>query len=162
YMALHAFSNVVRAQSFRLPIVFVFTPDEEVGSPTSRSLIETEARQARYVAVTEPAREGGKIVTARKGVGRDEMTATGVPAHSGSGHALGRSAINEMARQILAIESLTDYARGVTTTVGMISGGTAPNVIAQRCHITIDLRVADAATGRELEARTLQPEPVDS
>jgi glutamate carboxypeptidase len=58
-----------------------------------------------------------------------------------------------MARQVLAIEAMTDYARGVTTTVGMISGGTAPNVIPEHCRITADLRVRDAAAGREFEAK---------
>lgn len=161
YLAMHAFSQVVRAQSFRLPIVFVFTPDEEVGSPTSRALIEAQARQARYVLVTEPAREGGRIVTARKGVGRFEVSATGVPAHAGSAHRLGHSAINEMARQILTIEGLVDYERGITTTVGMISGGTAVNVIPQHCRISVDLRVCDAASGNELEARIRNLQPVD-
>src|SRR5205823_10434082 len=113
YLAFAAFRSVVRACTSRLPIVFLFTPDEEVGSPTSRDLIEAEARRARYVLVTEPARDGGKIVTARKGVGRYEVHATGVPAHSGGAHRHGHSAIREMARQILAIEQMTDYERGV-------------------------------------------------
>src|SRR5207302_829057 len=77
---------VARANTARLPITFLFTPDEEVGSPYSRERIEQEARGARYVLVTEPARDGGKVVTSRKGVGRFEATATGVPAHSGSRH----------------------------------------------------------------------------
>jgi glutamate carboxypeptidase len=111
--------------------------------------------------VTEPARDGGKIVTARKGVGRFEVTATGVPAHSGGAHRKGRSAIKEMAHQVLAIEAMTDYARGVTTTIGMISGGTAANVIPQHCHISVDLRVRDEAAGRELEARILGLKSVD-
>ena len=111
--------------------------------------------------VTEPARDGGRIVTARKGVGRFEMMATGVPAHSGARHQDGRSAIREIARQVLAIEGMTDYARGVTTTVGMIAGGTAPNVIPQHCHISIDLRVRDAAAGEEFEEKILWLEPLD-
>src|SRR5256885_1825233 len=138
--------HLIEAEA-KLPVTFVFTPDEEVGSPTSRHLIEAEAKRARYVLVTEPARDGGKIVTARKGVGRFEVKTIGVPAHSGARHQDGRSAIKEMARQILAVEDMTDYARGVTTTVGTISGGTAPNVIPQHCHITIDLRVCDEAAG---------------
>src|SRR5438477_651968 len=97
----------------------------ETESPTSdkvavNRMIEAEAKKARYVLVTEPARDGGRIVTARKGVGRFEMKATGVPAHSGARHQDGHSAIKEIARQILAIEAMTDYARGVTTTVGVI------------------------------------------
>jgi len=66
-----------------------------------------------------------------------------------------------MARQVLAIEGLTDYARGVTTTVGMISGGTAPNVIPQHCRISADLRVRDEAAGREFEAKILGLAPFD-
>jgi glutamate carboxypeptidase len=161
YLAFDALRAVARAGSARLPIVYLFTPDEEVGSPISREVIEAEARRARYVLVTEPARDGGKIVTSRKGVGRFEVRATGVPAHSGGSHRKGRSAIKEMAHQILAIEGMTDYTRGVTTTVGMISGGTAANVIPQHCHISVDLRVRDAATGREFEERILGLKSVD-
>jgi len=162
YLAFDAFRAVARAGSARLPIVYLFTPDEEVGSPISREVIEAEARQARYVLVTEPARDGGKVVTSRKGVGRFEMTATGKPAHSGGSHRKGRSAIKEMAHQILAVEAMTDYTRGVTTTIGMISGGTAANVIPQHCRISVDLRVRDAATGREFEQRILGLKPVDA
>jgi glutamate carboxypeptidase len=161
YLAFDAFRAVARAGSSRLPVVYLFTPDEEVGSPISREVIEAEARRARYVLVTEPARDGGKIVTSRKGVGRFEVRTTGVPAHSGGSHRKGRSAIKEMAHQILAIEAMTDYTRGVTTTVGMMSGGTAPNVIPQHGHITVDLRVRDAATGREFEERILGLKSVD-
>jgi glutamate carboxypeptidase len=161
YLALEAFRQVAQAGSAKLPVTYLFTPDEEVGSPTSRHLIESEARRARYVLVTEPARDGGKIVTSRKGVGRFEMKATGIPAHSGARHQDGRSAIKEMARQVLAIEDMTDYARGVTTTVGVIAGGTAPNVIPQHCHITVDLRVRDEAAGAEFETKILGLEPFD-
>jgi glutamate carboxypeptidase len=161
YLALEAFRQVARAGSARLPITFLFTPDEEIGSPTSRSLIEFEAKRARYALVTEPACEGGKVVTSRKGVGRFEVKATGVPAHAGTRHQDGRSAIKEMARQILAIEAMTDYERGVTTTVGTISGGTAPNVIPQHCQITIGLRVPDPAAGDELEKKILGLKPFD-
>ena len=161
YLALEAFRQVARAKSAKLPVTYVFTPDEEVGSPTSRHIIEREAKGARCVLVTEPARDGGKVVTARKGVGRFEMRTIGVPAHSGARHQDGRSAIREMARQILAIEDMTDYARGVTTTVGVITGGTAPNVIPQHCAITVDLRVRDVAAGEEFEAKILRLTPFD-
>ena len=159
YLALEAFRQVVRAGSSRLPITFVFTPDEEIGSPTSRSLIEAEARRARYVLVTEPARDGGKVVTSRKGVGRFDVKVTGVPAHAGLNHEKGHSAIKEMAQQVLAIEGLTDYERGVTACVGTISGGTAKNVVPQHCYVAVDVRVPDRAAGDELEQkiRGLQP-----
>jgi glutamate carboxypeptidase len=161
YLALDALRQVVQAGSARLPVTYLFTPDEEIGSPTSRDLIEAEAKRARYVLVTEPARDGGKCVTARKGVGRFEMKTTGVPAHSGSRHQDGHSAIKEMAKQILAIEGMTDYARGITTTVGLVSGGTAPNVIPQHCFASIDLRVATEEAGREFEAKILGLRPHD-
>ena len=126
-------------------------------APSDRGGSEKGALCARHRA----CRDGGKVVTSRKGVGRFEMKATGVPAHSGARHQDGRSAIREMARQVLAIEEMTDYARGVTTTVGVIRGGTAPNVIPQHCHITVDLRVRDEAAGAEFEAKILGLEPVD-
>ena len=97
YIAFDALRAVARAGTARLPILYLFTPDEEVGSPISRAVIEAEARRARCVLVTEPARDGGKVVTARKGVGRFEVTATGVPAHSGGAPRKGRSAVKEMA-----------------------------------------------------------------
>ena len=161
YLALDAFSRVARGKTARLPITYLFTPDEEVGSPCSRERIEREARRARYVLVTEPARDGGKVVTSRKGVGRFEAAATGVPAHSGSRHRDGHSAVDEMARQILAIAAMTDYARGITTNVGKISGGTAANVVPERCWISIDLRVPDQAAGEEMQAKILGLAPVD-
>ena len=161
YLALDALRRVARGKTARLPITYLFTPDEEVGSPCSRERIEREARRARYVLVTEPARDGGKVVTSRKGVGRFEAAAIGVPAHSGSRHRAGHSAIDEMARQILAIAAMTDYARGITTNVGKISGGTAANVVPERCWISIDLRVPDEAAGEEMQAKILGLAPVD-
>lgn len=155
YLALEALRRALRAGSLRLPVTHLFTPDEEIGSPTTRALIEAEAKRASYVLVTEPARDGGKVVTSRKGVARFDVMATGRPAHAGSRHEAGRSAIKEMARQALAIEDMTDYARGVTTTVGTIAGGTAPNVVPQHCRMSVDLRVRDDEAGREMVAKIL-------
>ncbi|MFN3685978.1 M20 family metallopeptidase [Salinarimonas sp.] len=149
YLALAAFLEVARRGTASRPLVFLFTPDEEIGSPTTRGLIEHLGRAAAAVLVTEPARDGGKIVTARKGVGRFEVHVEGRPAHSGSRHPDGRNAIHEAARQILAIEAMTDYGRGVTTTVGLVSGGTALNTIPQHCRFGVDLRVETAADGEE-------------
>ena len=155
YLALEAFKAVARSGGARRPLVYLMTPDEEIGSPTTRAMIEDLARNAAFALVTEPARDGGKVVTGRKGVGRFEVHVEGRPAHSGSRHADGRSAIREAARQILAIEEMTDYARGVTTTVGMISGGTAANVIPQHCRFAVDLRVVNVADGERHGAAIL-------
>lgn len=161
YLALQGFRRAALGGEARLPMTFLFTPDEEIGSPTTRDLIEDEGRRAAYALVTEPARDGGKIVTARKGVGRFEVQVTGRPAHSGARHQDGRSAIREAARQILAIEAMTDYARGITTTVGLVSGGTAPNVIPQHAFFSADLRVVNLEDGVAAEAAILALQPVD-
>jgi glutamate carboxypeptidase len=123
------------------PITFLFTPDEEIGSPGSRGVIEAEARNAFAVLVVEAARDGGKIVTARKGVARFTVKAEGVASHAGTAFDKGHSAISEMARQIAYLDSLVDMEKGVTLNVGLIDGGTAPNTVAQFCTIEVDVRV---------------------
>ncbi len=162
YMAYYAWQHLVRLnQKTRLKLTLMFVPDEEIGSDTSRARIEAEAKKNKYVLVTEPARDGGKIVTARKGVGRFTVRCEGRPAHSGIRHEDGRSAIREMAHQILAIEAMTDYARGITINVGQIKGGTGTNVVPQFCDIDVDLRVPDATTGEEMGARFFALKPND-
>jgi len=161
YLALEAFKRVAVAGSAQLPITFLFTPDEEIGSPTTREIIEDEGRRASYALVTEPARDGGKIVTARKGVGRFDVRVEGRPAHSGTSHQLGRSAIREAARQILDIEAMTDYGRGITTTVGLVSGGTAANVIPHFTYFSVDLRVINEADGVAASEKILSLKPYD-
>ena len=151
YLALQAFKRA--AASATLPLTFLFTPDEEIGSPTSRALIEAHGQRAAFVLVTEPARDGGRVVTARKGVGRFQVHIEGRPSHAGTRHAEGRSAIREAALQIAAIEAMTDYPRGVTTAVCMVSGGSAENVIPQHCRFTVDLRVETSADGEAFEGR---------
>jgi glutamate carboxypeptidase len=138
-----------------LPIRHLLVSEEEIGSPTSRAIIEREAARARYVLVTEPAREGGKIVTARKGVARFDLHLKGQAAHSGARHEDGRSAIKELARQILDLEAMTDYARGITVNVGLVQGGTRANVVAAEAHAEIDMRVPNPAIGDEMVARVL-------
>lgn len=160
YLAFQAFKHVAAAANAGLPLTMLLTPDEEIGSPTSRDLIEDLGGRSAYVLVTEPARDGGRVVTSRKGVGRFEVHVEGRPSHSGSRHPDGRSAIREAALQVTAIENLTDYARGVTTNVGMISGGSAQNVVPQHCGFSVDLRVVTVADGEEYAARVLGLTPV--
>lgn len=155
FLALEAFRTVLAADAAKVPLVFMFTPDEEIGSPTSRAAIEAEGRKAQAVLVTEPARDGGKIVTARKGVGRFDVHVEGRPAHSGTSHDKGRNAIGEAAKQVVAIQGMTDYARGITTTVGMIKGGTAANTIPQHTWFCVDLRVRTVADGEEMTKKIL-------
>src|SRR6185437_11004678 len=120
YLAFHAFRKLC-AEGPRSPlgITQLYVSDEEIGSPTSRALIEQEGRKAKYVLVTEPARDGGKIVTGRKGVGRFEVFIKGVPAHSGTRPQDGRSAIRELANVIQTLEAMNDPRRGITVNVGV-------------------------------------------
>jgi glutamate carboxypeptidase len=161
YLAFHAFREHCRkGEGTALPIRHLFVSEEEVGSPTSRAIIEAEARRARYVLVSEPAREGGKIVTARKGVGRFDLTIRGQPAHSGARHQDGRSAVRELAHQILVLEGFTDYARGITCNVGLVQGGTRANVVPEEAHAEIDLRVPSPEIAEEMVAKVLGLTPV--
>jgi glutamate carboxypeptidase len=111
--------------------------------------------------VTEPAREGGKVVTARKGTARFDIKVTGRSAHSGARHQDGRSAIKELARQILDLEAMTDYATGVTVNVGVISGGTRANVVAEHAYAEVDMRVPNPEIGDKAIARVMAIKPHD-
>src|SRR6201991_2657125 len=125
YLAYHAFRQLC-ANSERPPlgVTQLYVSDEEIGSPTSRALIEAEGRKAKYVLVTEPARDGGKIVTGRKGVARFEVVIKCVPAHAGTRPEDGRSAIRELGNVIQTFEPMNDLNRGVAVNVGLVRGGT--------------------------------------
>jgi glutamate carboxypeptidase len=155
YLAYHAFRQLCSNGRSPLGITQVFTSDEEIGSPTSRALIEAEGAKAKYVLVTEPARDGGKIVTGRKGVGRFEVFITGVPAHAGSRPEDGRSAVRELAHVIQALEAMNDLRRGVTVNVGLVRGGTRPNVTPEQAYAEVDLRVPTMADADEFAAKIL-------
>jgi glutamate carboxypeptidase len=138
----------------------LWTTDEEVGSETSRAVIESCARESSAVLVLEPSLPGGAAKTSRKGCGDFELTVHGVSAHAGLDPGKGASAIHELAHQILAIAALQDPGRGVTLNVGRISGGSRTNVVADVARASIDVRVptmADALTV-EQSLRRLQPQ----
>jgi glutamate carboxypeptidase len=156
YLAWHAFAKVCAAgERPPLGITHLYVSDEEIGSPTSRALIEAEGRKARNVLVTEPARDGGKVVTGRKGVGRFEVFVKGVPAHAGSRPQDGRNAIRELANVIQTLDAMTDFERGATVNVGVVRGGTRPNVIAENASAEVDLRVMTTADADEFVAKIL-------
>jgi glutamate carboxypeptidase len=155
FLAFHAVRSILRQNvKTRRPIVLLLTPDEEVGSPTSRNLIEREASQAACVLIPEPAGQGGACVTARKGVGRFVMRVEGRGAHSGGNFQDGASAVVELAQQILRMHSLVDLDRGITLNAAPVWGGSRPNVISPEAGCEIDLRVNSAADGEHME-RTL-------
>ena len=135
----------------RLPshrIAMIWTSDEEVGSDTSREILEAEARRSRAVFVLEPALAGGGVKTARKGVADFRIEATGISAHAGVEPDKGASAIHELAWQAVQLLALNDPSRGLTINVGCIGGGTRPNVVAAEATMDVDVRIpteADAA-----------------
>ncbi len=108
----------------------------------------------------EPGRDGDRVVTSRKGVGRFIMTVKGRASHAGAKHEDGRSAILEMAKQIVRIEGKTDYNRGITVNVGLVSGGTGVNVISAECTAEIDLRVPTPELAEEMVDWFLKLEPI--
>ncbi len=131
-------------------VAVVFNSDEERLSPTSRPVIEAEARRAHSVGILEPARPGGEYVMARKGAGRFHLEITGKASHAGLQPELGASAIWDLAQKVAALHALTDSGTGVTVNVGTVRGGERPNVVAAHAAAEIDLRAwsqadADAA-----------------
>ncbi|NGM22998.1 M20 family metallopeptidase [Roseomonas stagni] len=156
FMAFHSVREILRQKvATKRPITLLLTPDEEVGSPTSREPIEEASRGARAVLIPEPAGAGGACVTARKGVGRFVVDIRGVSAHAGGNWAEGRSAVVALARLILKVHGMTDLDAGITTNVAPIFGGTRPNVIPPEAGCEIDLRVPTIAEGGRMEAMIL-------
>ena len=118
----------------------LYTSDEEIASPSSRPIIEAEARGARAVFNAEPGRPSGNLVSRRKGAAFIELEVTGRAAHSGAAHAQGVNAIEALARKIQRLHRLTDYDLGTTVNVGLAQGGTAVNTVAARATAAIDVR----------------------
>lgn len=140
-------------------IAMLWTTDEEIGSGISRAAIEEEARRSAAVLVLEPSLPGGAAKTSRKGCGEFEVTVHGIPAHAGIDPGTGASAIHELARQIVALEELQDLQRGISLNVGIISGGTRTNVVAEEARAIVDVRVPTMADATRVDAaiRRLQP-----
>jgi len=133
------------------PIVWLINTDEEIGSPGSREYIERYAKESAYVLCLEPpVPPDDALKTERKGVGMFNMKVRGRAAHAGADHQNGISAIEELARQIQWLHSLTDYDKGTTVNVGVISGGTKRNVVAAEAEALIDLRVTTMAEAERM------------
>jgi glutamate carboxypeptidase len=133
------------------PIKLLLTADEEIGSPSSRPVIEREGRAARAVYNSEPGRPSGNVTTGRKGGVFMRFDIVGKAAHSGNNFSEGISAIGELAHKIVQIHALTDLAKGITLNVGLVAGGQSVNTTAPHAEGQIDLRYVDPAD----RARTL-------
>lgn len=143
----------------RHSVTLLLTCDEEIGSLSSRDLIETEARRSVAALVLEPPIPGGIVKTARKGVGGFKIRAQGRAAHAGLDPQKGINAIVELAHQTLRLHELNDYERGTTINVGVISGGTTSNVVPAEATAKVDMRFWTIEDGERIEAviKNLQP-----
>ena len=144
-----------------LPVTVMMIPDEEAGSPTSRPAIEAEARRHGIALVVEPSGDGGRLTVGRHGIARWHLRTIGRSAHAGAYHAKGRSAIREMARQVLAIEALTDYERSFFVNIGTIRGGTHENMVPADCRAICYALVPTAREETELREALLALRPHD-
>ncbi len=157
WMAIRTVARI-RGQ-LRNPVTVLLTSDEEIGGRSSQELIEAEARRSQAVLVLEPSLPGGVLKTARKGVGRFTVKAIGKATHSGINPEEGINSIEEIAHQILKLQRMTDPDRGTTLTVGVVRGGTRPNVVPAESAIEIDTRITstDEAERVTQAVRALSP-----
>jgi len=144
------------------PITALFTSDEEIGSDSSRALIEKLGAQSALVLCMEPALADGSLKTWRKGIGGFDITVRGRSTHAGADHENGVNAVEEMAHQILALQKLTDYAAGTTVNVGVVKGGSRSNVVPDECQIEVDLRVMTPADADRVCAAIAAHRPLNS
>jgi glutamate carboxypeptidase len=153
--ALFALSALQQIQDpLRKRVVFLCTSDEEIGSDSSRKLIESEARRSDAVFVLEPSfGPRGLLKTSRKGVGEAEIIVHGRASHAGLAPQEGINAVHELAHQIVRLEKWCDLPRGITISAGVIEGGTRVNVIPERARAVIDLRALRISDMRRLERR---------
>jgi len=160
-LALFAF-DALKAAGIepRKRFVFLWTSDEEIGSTSSRPIIEKEARQSDAVLVLEPSFGAeGRLKTSRKGVGHAELIVTGRAAHAGINPQDGVNAVHELALQIARLMKMNDARRGITVQATVVSGGTVSNVVPDQARAEIDVRLARLgdARGIERKLRALRP-----
>lgn len=127
--------------------------DEEIGSISSRTVIEQCAKGKRYALVMEPARANGAIVSARRGVGTYVLTTQGKASHSGIAPEAGISAIQELAYKIQSLHALSQHDKGLSVNVGLISGGTSVNTVAPNARAEIDVRISSEQQGVEIDKK---------
>jgi glutamate carboxypeptidase len=145
----------------RKRLVFLWTSDEEIGSGTSRALIEREAKRSDAVLVLEPAfGMDGHLKTARKGVGEVTLRVTGRSAHAGIDPRKGVNAVHELALQIARLMRMNDPRRGITVQANVIEGGTFSNVIPEHAEAKVDVRIARASDAHLLDRKLHSLRPI--
>ena len=143
------------------PMILLLNSDEETGSESSRPFIEADAAKSAYVLVLEPAMPGGVLKTARKGVGAFTVEVIGRASHAGAAPEQGVSAVEELAHQVLRLHQMTDLEVGTTVNVGVVEGGTRPNVVAAQARASVDVRAWTREEAERIEAAILHLEPVN-
>lgn len=161
-MAWHAIATAAElaaADRAGLAVTLLVTGDEEVGSPSSRALIEAEAAGCAAAFVLEASADGGALKLERKGVSRYDVQVTGRAAHAGTEPERGVNASIEAAHQILAISALADPRRATTVTPTTVVSGTTSNTVPATASIAVDVRVRDAGEQRRVDEaiRALRP-----
>ncbi|MBZ5535085.1 MAG: M20 family metallopeptidase [Acidobacteriia bacterium] len=160
YFALKAIRDLKLETPRR--IVALFDSDEEVGSHSSRKLILSEARKSDHVFVLEPSiSPHGGLKTSRKGVGVFRLKVRGIAVHAGIAHEAGVNAIEEVSRQVLRLQAMTNRRTGTTVNVGLINGGTRSNVVPAEAEIEIDVRVKTAREGKHVTGRIYGLRPLN-
>jgi glutamate carboxypeptidase len=151
--ALFALRAMLARGPLPCSITLLLVPDEEIGSPASRTLTARIAMRCNAVLVLEPAAApNGACKTSRKGIARYTIRVHGRAAHAGLDFERGASAIVEAAHQVLAISRLSRPAQGLTLNPGLISGGTRPNVVADSAEIVVDVRFLTASQAARVHA----------
>ena len=136
------------------PIKILFNTDEEVGSPSSRPLVEKSAKGAEYALIMEPGQAGaGALKTTRKGLGEFRIYVEGKASHAGAFPERGASAIHELSQRVVELQAMNDWPNGISVNTGLISGGSARNTIPAYAQATIDVRVKSLDQAEEIEAR---------
>jgi glutamate carboxypeptidase len=148
--------GIVRKQGLwpNRPIKVLFNTDEEVGSPSSRPLVEESAKGAEYALIMEPGQAGaGALKTRRKGLGEFRLLVEGKASHAGAFPERGASAIHELAHRIIELQMMNDWTNGITINTGIISGGSARNTIPAKAEAVIDVRVRTNEQAAEIESK---------
>lgn len=142
-------------------IKVLFNTDEEVGSPSSRPLVENLARGAEYALIMEPGHAGaGALKTQRKGLGEFRISVEGKASHAGAFPERGASAIHELSQKVIELQAMNDWPNGITVNAGLISGGSARNTIPAYAEATIDVRVRTVDQAKQLEEQIRSLTPV--
>ncbi len=159
-ISLAAIEELKNAGDMNHPVTLLCTSDEEIGSLSSKSLIEELAMESDLVLVMESALLDGSLKTWRKGVGEFLVEVKGRAAHAGGAHEEGRNAIEEIAHHVLAIQKLTNYERGTTLNVGVLHGGTVSNVVPEKAVAQVDVRILQPGEWERVEAEMRAFSPV--